>query len=233
MRYLIIGLGIYGSNLAMDLTAAGHEVIGADVKPSLVENIKEYITTAYIIDSTDEAALNVLPLKNVDLVIVAIGENFGASVKTVALLKKAGVRHIFARAIDSLHESILEGLKVDRILTPEQRAAFDLTHEMALGHDAEVLRITTDNYVIKFSAPEYFYGMEYRRLNLQADFGLTLVAASRATPSRNMLGIQSTRNEILDLQADNEAAGFQVEPGDIFTCFGSAASYRALIRHLG
>lgn len=84
MRYLIIGLGIYGSNLAMDLTAAGHEVIGADVKPSLVENIKEYITTAYIIDSTDEAALNVLPLKNVDLVIVAIGENFGASVKTVA-----------------------------------------------------------------------------------------------------------------------------------------------------
>lgn len=96
-----------------------------------------------------------------------------------------------------------------------------------------MLRITPDNYVIKFSAPEYFYGMEYRRLNLQADFGLTLVAASRATPSRNMLGIQSTRNEILDLQADNEAAGLQVEPGDIFTCFGSAASYRALIRHLG
>ena len=88
MRYLIIGLGIYGSNLAVDLTRMGHEVIGADKNPSLVEGIKDYISTAYIIDSTDESALSVLPLKNVDIVIVAIGESFGASIRTVAILKK-------------------------------------------------------------------------------------------------------------------------------------------------
>ena len=55
-----------------------------------VEAIKDYISTAYIIDSTDEISLSVLPLKNVDLVIVAIGENFGASIRTVALLKNSG-----------------------------------------------------------------------------------------------------------------------------------------------
>lgn len=54
MRYLIIGLGIYGANLAIDLTNMGHEVIGADKNPSLVESIKDFISTAYIIDSTDE-----------------------------------------------------------------------------------------------------------------------------------------------------------------------------------
>lgn len=81
MRYLIIGLGIYGTNLARDLTDLGNEVIGADVRSTNVEAIKDYISTAYTIDSTDPAALAVLPLKNVDLVIVAIGENFGASVK--------------------------------------------------------------------------------------------------------------------------------------------------------
>ncbi len=101
MRYLIIGLGIYGANLAIDLTNMGHEVIGADKNPSLVESIKDFISTAYIIDSTDEMSLSVLPLKNVDLVIVAIGENFGASIRTVALLKKLEVKHIFARAIDT------------------------------------------------------------------------------------------------------------------------------------
>ena len=74
MRYLIIGLGIYGSNLAIDLTDMGHEVIGADSNPSLVDAIKDYISTAYIVDATDEAALTALPLKNVDLIIVAIGE---------------------------------------------------------------------------------------------------------------------------------------------------------------
>ena len=102
MRYLIIGLGIYGTNLAKDLTNMGHEVIGADHKETAVDAIKDYIATAYIIDSTDEQAIGALPLKNVDLVIVAIGENFGASIKTVALLRKLGVRNIFARAIDDL-----------------------------------------------------------------------------------------------------------------------------------
>lgn len=132
MRYLIIGLGIYGSNLARDLTDMGHEVIGADVRAVNVEAIKDYIATAYIVDSTDEASLAALPLKNVDLVIVAIGENFGASVKTVAILRKLGIRNIYARAIDGLHRSILEGLQVKRILTPEQRAAHDLVNEIGL-----------------------------------------------------------------------------------------------------
>ena len=120
MRYLIIGLGIYGSNLARDLTDMGHEVIGADIRSANVEAVKDYISTAYILDSTDEPSLAALPLKNVDLVIVAIGENFGASVKTVALLRKLGIRKIYARAIDELHQSILEGLKVKRILTPSR-----------------------------------------------------------------------------------------------------------------
>lgn len=90
MRYLVIGLGIYGSNLARDLTEMGHEVIGVDVKQNNIDEIKDYISTVYMIDSTEEAALSVLPLRNVDVVIVAIGENFGASVRTVALLKKMG-----------------------------------------------------------------------------------------------------------------------------------------------
>ena len=140
MRYLIIGLGIYGSNLALDLTRMGHEVIGADKNPSLVEGIKDYISTAYIIDSTDESALSVLPLKNVDIVIVAIGESFGASIRTVAILKKLGVPHIFARAIDQLHESILEGFDIERIITPEQRAASDLVNEMGVGGTIESMK---------------------------------------------------------------------------------------------
>ena len=76
MRYIIIGLGIYGSNLAKDLTAMGHEVIGADSRPSNVEAVKNYISTVYTFDSTNETALNVLPLTDVDVVIVAIGEKF-------------------------------------------------------------------------------------------------------------------------------------------------------------
>lgn len=228
MRYLIIGLGIYGSNLAIDLTNMGHEVIGADVNPSLVEQIKDYISTAYIIDSTDEISLGMLPLKNVDLVIVAIGENFGASIKTVALLKKSGVEHIFARAIDKLHESILEGFNIDRILTPEQRAAMDLVNEMGVGSDIESLRVDDDYYILKFKAPKFFSGMRYSSLDLEKDYSLRLVAVTRAESSANLLSVMRKHQRLLDLNTPD----LRVEPDDQFTCLGTAKAYRSLFRHL-
>lgn len=228
MRYLIIGLGIYGSNLAVDLTNLGHEVIGADKDPLLVEAIKDFISTAYIIDSTDETSLSVLPLKNVDLVIVAIGENFGASIRTVAILKKLGVAHIYARAIDKLHESILEGFHIDRILTPEQRAATDLVEEMSLGNDTETLRIDDEHYIVKFKVPEYYVGTRYSSLPLEKDFNLSLITALRKLPQRNILGVEHNKFTVIaDLSADTE----RVESGDLITCYGTIDSFRTLFKH--
>lgn len=226
MRYLIIGLGIYGTNLAHDLTDMGHEVIGADIEPSKVEQIKDYISTAYIIDSTDETSLKALPLKNVDLTIVAIGENFGASVKTVALLKKNGVENIYARAIDDLHESILEGLNVARVITPEQRAARDLSFEMELGSNVKSLRVDDDYYVVDFIVPKYFNGMRYSDLVADRMFGLQLIAASRLEKQTNVLGISNESYRLLDITEE----GLAVLDGDKFTCFGSYKMYRSLFR---
>lgn len=228
MRYLIIGLGIYGTNLATDLTDMGHEVIGADISSQKVEAIKDYISTAYIIDSTDEQSLNALPLKNVDLIIVAIGENFGASVKTVALLKKMGIQKIYARAIDELHESILQGLKVDRILTPEQRAAKDLSYEMELGSHVDVLCVDKDYYVLSFRAPKYFLGMTYGEITIDRAFGLKLIAATRPFNKSNILGIDHEAQRLLDIQDFT----LKVEDGDVFTCFGSARSYKNMYRYI-
>lgn len=229
MRYLVIGLGIYGTNLAKDLTDMGHEVIGADVRASNVDAIKEYIATAYILDSTDETAIGVLPLKNVDLVIVAIGENFGASIKTVALLRKLGVRNIYARAIDGLHRAILEGMRVDRILNPEKRAANDLANEMELGTGVETLHLDRDYYVMRFAAPEYFFAMRYADMNPEEMFGLTLIAASRPKPVTNVLGVDS--RELIRIDT-SETSAERVTQGDMLTCMGTAKNYRALFRHI-
>lgn len=229
MRYLIIGLGIYGTNLAKDLTDMGHEVIGADAKSTNVDAIKDYISTAYILDSTDEAAIGVLPLKNVDLVIVAIGENFGASIKTVALLRKLGVRNIYARAIDEIHRAILDGMQVERILAPEQRAANDLVHEMELDSKVETLRIDSDRYAMRFAAPEFFYSMRYSELTPDRMFGLQFIAASRPKPSENVLGVEARDLTPIDLAANPDT---RVAPGDILICLGTAKNYRALFRRI-
>jgi len=228
MRYLVIGLGIYGANLARDLVAQGHEVIGADTSRTTIDAIKDYITTAYVLDTTEEAALGVLPLRNVDVVIVAIGENFGASVKTVALLKKAGVKTIFARAIDPLHESILQSFNVARILRPEQRAAIDLTREMALGSEVESLAVNDDNYILKFRAPAFFVGLPYSNLDLEKNYGLHLVAVTRRAPKTNVLGITHLAPLLINPSTPDQI----VCADDTLVTFGSIKAYRSLYRHL-
>ena len=224
MRYLIIGLGIFGANLAKDLTNMGHEVIGADRSASLVEAVKEQISAAYIVDSTDEAGLSALPVKGVDLVIVAIGENFAASIRTVALLKKAGVKHIYARAADELHRTILQGLQIDRIIAPEQRAARDLSLELAFGHQVESLSLTPDLYAVKLVLPPALEGIDYVQLReqLHHDFAITLIAATRPQSKRNLLGLPSTYMVELDLSTSVATAA------DTLLIYGSKRAIKRL-----
>jgi len=229
MRYLIIGLGIYGTNLAIDLTDMGHEVIAADKNAAKVEAIKDYVSTTYIVDSTEEASLEILPLKNVDLVIVAIGENFGASIKTVALLKKMNVKHIYARAIDDIHRAILEGMDIKRVLTPEQRAASDLVNEMAIGTHVDSLSVDGSSFVLRFELPEFFHGMLYSELTLRSGYGLKLIAACRRRREQNIIGMTQLTYRLLDIEAD---PALRVEPGDTVTCYGPGAGYRKLFKSI-
>lgn len=226
MRYLIIGLGIYGGNLARDLVAQGNEVIGADTSRSTVDAIKDFITTAYVIDTTEESALSVLPLSNVDVVIVAIGENFGASIKTVALLKQAGVKRIYARAIDPLHEAIMSSFGIERILKPEQRAAADLTRELALGADVASLRVDSDVTVLRFRVPGWFVGVPYADIRLERDYNLQLLAVTRDHDSTNLLGIRDTESRIISTEGQN------VDKSDTWVVMGTEKDYRAFYRRL-
>ena len=228
MRYLVIGLGIYGSNLAKDLASMGHEVIGVDIKKSAVEALKNDISTVYCVDTTDAASLGVLPFKNVDLVIVAIGENFGASVKTVALLKNSGVRHIYARAADALHHSILKWFDIDRILVPEQRAANDLAMEMILGTDVMTMRVASETFVAKFRLPQYYVGKTYGDIAKSLEGMIRLVTVARSQERKSVIGINQPELETICGDYTDVAA----EAGDVITCLGNRKALLKMMRQI-
>ena len=214
MKYIIIGLGNYGHMLAEELSVLGHEVIGADVSASRVDSIKEKIATAFVLDATDEQALAALPLSGVDVVIVAIGENFGASIRVVALLKQQKVAHIYARAIDNVHRSVLEAFGLERILTPEEDAARGLVHLLEFGSNMETFRVDTDYYVVKFAVPEKMIGYYANELNLDKEFSLKLLALKRAKTLKNCLGISFTEHDVMNElhQRGIESIGSDVLP---------------------
>lgn len=226
MRYLILGLGIYGSNLAVDLTDMGHEVIGVDNRQSNVDALRDSISSVYRIDVTDETALSLLPINNVDLVIVTIGENFGASIKVVAMLKRMQVKHIYARAIDTLHESILQGFHIDRIITPEQRAARDLSYEMALGSKAVSMQVDDDNFVIKADLPSALIGLKYADIDFMRSYRLKLISVARSVKVANAIGIKHFAQQ----KADLDDPALVAREGDVIVCMGTRAAFFSFFR---
>lgn len=215
MKYIVIGLGNYGKVLAEQLSELGHEVVGTDIDPARVELVKDKIATSFVLDATDEQALDILPLSSVDVVIVTIGE-FGASIRVVALLKQKNAKHIYARSIDEIHNSILKGFSIDKILTPEEDAARKTVLAIKNDSENEIYKIDDRHYVIKFNISESLAGNTLDKLNLAENFNLKIVAVMGQKISKNFLGISETNYDVID-EINVE---YVLNPGDKIICFG-------------
>lgn len=215
MKYIVIGLGNYGKVLAEQLTELGHEVVGTDIDPSRVELVKEKIATSFILDATDEQALEILPLSSVDIVIVTIGE-FGASIRTVALLIQNGVKHIYARSLDEIHNSILKGFNIDKILTPEEDAARKTVLTIKNDAESEVYKVYDNYYVVKFNVPESLAGSTIDSLKLKELFNLKTITVMSQSVTKNIFGISETNYSLLDA----DSGGYVLKSGDKMVCFG-------------
>ena len=228
MKCIIIGLGTYGRVLVDELSALGHEVIAVDNDESRVERVKELCDAAFQIEATDELALSVLPLKKVDIVIVAIGQNLGASLRVVALLKKLGVQHIYARANDYVHKNILQAFSIEKILIPEERAARSLVREMELGVKTELFRVDDNHSVFKFRIPEQFIGMSPNDLHFNEEFHLKIIAIKKTKKVQNFVGIEYNDSEVVNVTEGTSP----LEPTDELVCYGKESDFRKLCKLL-
>ncbi len=228
MKYIVIGLGNYGQVLAKELTALHHEVIGVDSNPANVELVKDFISTSFILDATNEQSLSILPLRSVDVVIVAIGEAFGASVKTVALLKKNQVKRIYARALDKVHSSVLEAFNVDMILTPEYDAARSLTRLLDSNVNVESLQLDNEYNVIKFMIPKKFIGFKLQDVALEKEFNLKIIALLSGEKVTNCFGIVVSDKAVVE----SPDAEYKLRESDHLVCYGKYKDFISFWRSI-
>ncbi len=117
---IVIGLGIYGMNVAKELSEKGMEVLAIDKEMRLVERASKFATKAVCMDITNIDAFEGIPIQDFDIGVVGIGESVSVSIITCLALKEAGVNYVIAKAGDKLHKRILEKLDVDEIVLPEE-----------------------------------------------------------------------------------------------------------------
>jgi trk system potassium uptake protein len=176
MNFIIIGLGNFGASLAKKLTALGHEVIGVDKDMARVEFFKDTIKNTICMDTTDIHALKMLPLKDADTIAVCIGDDFGVSVMTTALLKKLGMKNIYSRESSSVHKVVINSLGVADTINPEYEAANIFAEKLIMSGVFSIYNISDDIKIAEVSIPEECIGKTLSEINLKELHNLKLLA---------------------------------------------------------
>lgn len=201
MRYIVIGLGFFGSSLATKLTSLGHEVIGIDRREERADELKDKITNVLIMDCTKQNTLQSLPLSDVDAVIVAIGEDIGSSILIISMLKRLNVKRIIGRAINPMHQHILSELGIEEITHPEEDTASELSTVLMLKNTVNTMILNDRIIVAELKLPEIYIGHTLEAINLENRFGIRPVAVKIA-PADKGLPALFHRDFQVDLSCD-------------------------------
>jgi len=178
-QFAVIGLGWLGSSLAKTLDRLGHDVLGIDLDPEIVQDLSEEMPGVHLVvaDATEASVLRELGLETFDGVAVLIGENLQAGILATMNVKEIGVPMVVARAATDLHRRVLEKLGADRVILPEQEMGEQLARTMSSSHTImDYLDLGDDEAVVEIRVPDKWVGKNLASLHLYQKSGLTVLA---------------------------------------------------------
>ena len=229
MKFIIAGLGSFGSSLGMALTSQGHEVIAIDCSMQKVETYKTVITHTICMDATDEYTVNGLPIKDTDIVVVAIGEDQGANVMATALFKTLKARRLISRSINPLHEKVLQAIGVDDIFHPEKEAAMRWAKRLSLRYFVDSFELSDNFSIVEISIPTDLIGRTIGELQLEYRFSIKLLSTMRYEHYEDSFGRMQTKPNIQGLAAPEQV----LQDNDVLVIYGANEHINKFLRSVG
>ena len=178
-KFAVIGVGKYGSNIARRLAEKGAQVFAFDNNEEKIENIKDDVAFAVTLNSTDFKVLSSQKLEEMDAAVVAIGENFEATVLTAVHLMDLGVKRIIARANGADQRLILEKIGVKEILTPEDEVAFVIREKLLNPSILSFLQLSEEYEIAEIKPPKGTLNRTIEDIDFRNKYQLTLVTMRR------------------------------------------------------
>lgn len=180
MKYiLLVGMGRFGRHVAIKLHELGHQVMAVDKEESRVDAALPYVTTAQIGDSTDEGFLASLGVRNFDVCIVAIGDDFQASLETTSLLKELGAKFVVARAARDVHAKFLLRNGADEIVYPEKQLASWTAIRYSSDHIFDYIELDGDYAIFELSVPKAWLGKTIGQLDIRRAHAINIMAVRK------------------------------------------------------
>lgn len=172
---LLLGLGRFGKNVAIQLNNLGHEIMGVDINEDRVNEAMDIVTNAQIGDSTNEAFLRTLGVDEYDVCFVTISNDFQSSLETTCLLKELGAQFVVSRAERDGQEKFLLRNGADRVVYPEKQVAKWAAIRYGTNHVLDYLELDEKHSLFEVSIPEQWQGKSIVQLDIRRKFNLTII----------------------------------------------------------
>lgn len=177
---VVIGLGSFGSSIAKRLSKNGVRVTGMDAHRDKVEALKDDLYEAVIGDATQRAALEQLPLKQAQALVISLGEDITHSILAALHARELGARQVVVKGVTADHGKILRSLGVDRVIFPETEIALQLADRLTWPNVVDYLAIDPDYSIVEIAVPDSFAGKTLQELNVRRRFGISVLGLKDA-----------------------------------------------------
>lgn len=184
MKFSVIGLGSFGSNVAKTLYEMGHEVVAIDEEKSKVDDMKDAATHAVQMNAADKENLQAVGITDMDVVVVSLGPDMESSVLTTLYLKEMAVRRIVAKALTEDHAKILEAVGATEVIYPEKDMAIKTAMRLSNPNILEYLPLISGLTVQEIAAPEKFIGKSLKELDLRNKYDIQVMAIKGIIPEK-------------------------------------------------
>jgi trk system potassium uptake protein TrkA len=163
----VIGLGAFGSTIALELARLGIEVLGIDTSATRTNALADQIASAVIADARDERVLRELGVHESEVVVVAIGEDIEANILTTLIVKSMDKPKVWAKALNHNHHRILEKLGADHIVHPEHEMGLRVAHTLIYPDVLDYINLGDDQFISEVRASERLNGKTLDALHLR------------------------------------------------------------------
>ena len=177
--FLVIGLGRFGIHLTHKLMELGNEVMVVDQDEERVAKMAPVATAACVGDCQDEQVLASLGVRNFDICVVAIGDDFQSSLETTALLKEYGAPFVVSRAVRDVHAKFLLRNGADDVIYPEKQMANWAAVRYSSDHIFDYVELTKDHSIVETAVPESWMGKTVVELAVRQKYRINILATKR------------------------------------------------------
>lgn len=174
-QYAVLGLGVFGRSIALELEALGCEVIAVDNSMEKVQEISDYVSYAICAEIQDAEVMDTLGAKNLDGAIVAIGNNLEGSVLATISAKEAGIPYVIAKAQSELHERILKKVGADSVIRPEKEMGGRIARSLVSGNFADWIELSDDYSMVETKIPQSWVGKRLIDLQIREKYSINVV----------------------------------------------------------